>query len=56
MYFAVASYRIGAIELLRARGVSCEIRQQLGGWMTRTAALGYLQLNPEAQFGLLQSL
>ena len=54
--FGTHSYRIGAIELLRVRGVPCELRQQLGGWMSRTAALGYLQLNPGAQFGLLQSL
>ena len=54
--FGTHSFRIGAIELLRARGVPSELRKQLGGWMSRTAALGYLQLSPSAQLDILQAL
>ena len=54
--YGTHSFRIGAIELLRARGVPSELHRQLGGWMSRTAALGYLQLSPSAQLDVLQSL
>ena len=51
--FGTHSLRIGAMELLRKRGVPAEIRQQLGGWMSAAAALGYLQLPVTAQFNML---
>ena len=54
--YGTHSFRIGAVELLRKRGVPSELRRQLGGWMSRTAALGYLQLSPSAQLDVLQSL
>ena len=40
--FGTQSFRVGAVELLRRKGVPAEIRQQLGGWMPTSAALGYL--------------
>ena len=54
--FGTHSLRIGAMELLRSRGVPAEIRQQLGGWMSATSALGYLQLPVAAQFGMLRRI
>ena len=51
--FGTHSLRIGAMELLRSKGVPAEIRQQLGGWMSAAAALGYLQLPVTAQFNML---
>ena len=51
--FGTHSLRIGAMELLRSKGVPAEIRQQLGGWMSAVAALGYLQLPVTAQFNML---
>ena len=50
------SNRIGAIELLRKRGVPKELRQQMGDWMSKAVALRYLQLHPEAQFNILDSV
>ena len=55
-HFGTHSLRIGAIELLRAKGVPAEIRQQLGGWMSAASALGYLQLPVEAQFNMLRRI
>ena len=55
-HFGTHSLRIGAMELLRSRGVPAEIRQQLGGWMSATSALGYLQLPVAAQFGVLRRI
>lgn len=54
--FGTHSARIGAIEALRAKGVPAELRQQLGGWLSSAAALGYLQLTPAAQFNLLEGI
>ena len=54
--FGTHSLRVGAMELLRSRGVPAEIRQQLGGWMSATSALGYLQLPVAAQFGMLRRI
>ena len=54
MMFGTHSPRIGTTEELRRCGVSSEMRQQLGAWMTQSVALSYLQLNPSAQFDLLK--
>ena len=54
--FGTHCLRVGAIELLRQKGVPAELRQQLGGWMSASSALGYLQLPVGAQFDLLQSI
>ena len=54
--FGTHSLRVGAMELLRRRGVPAEIRQQLGGWMSAASALGYLQLPVAAQFGMLRRI
>ena len=54
MMFGTHSPRIGSNEELRKCGVSAEMRQQLGGWMSQSVALSYLQLHPSAQFDLLQ--
>ena len=56
MMFGTHSPRIGTTEELRRCGVSAEMRQQLGGWMTQSVALSYLQLNPSAQFDLLKAI
>ena len=48
--------KIGALERLRSRSVPAELRQQLGGWMSQTVALKYMQLAPAAQFDILGSL
>ena len=50
------SIKIGALERLRSRSVPAELRQQLGGWMSQTVALNYMQLAPAAQFDILGSL
>jgi len=52
--YGTHSLRVGAIELLRRKGVSAELRQQLGGWMSASCALGYLQLPVSAQFNVLR--
>jgi hypothetical protein len=52
--FGTHSLRIGAIELLRQKGVPAAVRQQLGGWMSAISAIGYLQLPVGAQFNLLR--
>ena len=54
--FGTHSPRIGAMEELRKCGVPAELRQQLGAWMSQTVALSYLQLNPAAQFDVLNSI
>ena len=54
--FGTHSLRVGAIELLRSRGVPAETRQQLGGWMSATSAIGYLQLPVTAQFNMLRKI
>ena len=54
--YGTHSLRIGAMELVRSRGVPAEIRQQLGGWMSATSALGYLQLPVTAQFSMLRRI
>jgi hypothetical protein len=54
--FGTHSLRTGAIEILRQKGVPAEIRQQLGGWMSASSALGYLQLPVGAQFNLLKRI
>ena len=54
--FGTHSLKIGAIELLRSRGVGNELRQQLGGWMSSSVALRYLQLTPSIQFDILKSM
>ena len=54
--YGTHSLKIGAIELLRSRGVGQELRQQLGGWMSSTVALRYLQLTPSIQFDILKSM
>ena len=56
MKFGTHSPRIGALEALRQAGVSSELRQQLGGWMSETVALTYLQLNPNAQFEIIHDI
>ena len=54
--FGTHSLKIGAVEVLRARGASAELRQQLGGWMSASVALRYLQLSPGSQFDVLYKL
>ena len=54
--FGTHSPRIGAMEELRKCGVPSELRQQLGAWMSQAVALSYLQLNPSAQFDVLDSI
>ena len=54
--FGTHSPRIGGIEELRKCGVPAELRQQMGAWMSRDVALTYLQLNPKAQFDILQKM
>ena len=54
--FGTHSLRIGAVEYLRSVGVSSELRQQLGGWMSASSALGYLQLPISAQFNILNNI
>ena len=54
--YGTHSLKIGAVELLRSRGVGQELRQQLGGWMSSAVALKYLQLNPGIQFDILKAL
>ena len=54
--FGTHSPRIGTVEELRKCGVPSELRQQLGAWMSRTVALSYMQLNPSAQFDILNVL
>ena len=56
MEFGTHSPRIGALEALRQAGVPAELRQQLGGWMSETVALTYLQLNPGAQFEIVRHI
>ena len=55
-HYGTHSMRIGAVEYLRSVGVSAEIRQQLGGWMSASSALGYLQLPVSAQFNILNNI
>ena len=55
-HFGTHSLRVGAVELLRSKGVPAETRQQLGGWMSAASALGYLQLPVAAQFNLLRRI
>jgi len=54
--FGTHSLRLGAMELLRQKGVPAHIRQLLGGWMSAASALGYLQLPVGAQFNLLRRI
>jgi len=54
--FGTHCIRVGAIEILRQRGVPADLRQQLGGWMSAASALGYLQLPVNAQFNLLRTI
>ena len=54
--FGTHGMRIAGLEVLRRQGVSAEIRQQIGDWMSAPVALQYLQLPPSAQFDLLQSI
>ena len=54
--FGTHSPRIGAMEELRKCGVPAELRQQMGAWMSKEVALTYLQLNPNAQFDILQAM
>ena len=54
--YGTHSLRIGAVEYLRSVGVSAEVRQQLGGWMSASSALGYLQLPISAQFNILNTI
>ena len=55
-HYGTHSLRIGAVEHLRSLGISAEMRQQLGGWMSASAALGYLQLPVSAQFNILNNI
>ena len=48
--------KIGSIEYLGSKGVPEELRRQLGGWMSETVALTYLQLNPNAQFEIIHDI
>ena len=54
--FGTHSFRIAAIELLRKNGVSAELRQQMGDWMSSKVALRYLQLDAAAQFEILEQI
>ena len=54
--YGTHSLRVGAIELLRSKGVPAETRQQLGGWISATSAIGYLQLPVTAQFNILRKI
>ena len=54
--YGTHSLRIGAVELLRSKGVPAETRQQLGGWISATSAIGYLQLPVTAQFNILRKI
>ena len=54
--FGTHSPRIGSVEELRKCGVSAELRRQLGGWMSQAVALSYMQLDPKAQFDVLEQL
>ena len=54
--FGTHSLRIAAVEFLRAKGVPADLRQQLGGWMSSSSALRYLQLPVNAQFSILQRI
>ena len=55
-HYGTHSMRIGAVEYLRSVGVPAEVRQQLGGWMSASSALGYLQLPVSAQFNILNNI
>ena len=55
-HYGTHSPRLGAMELLRKHGVSKELRQQMGQWMSEKVALSYLQMSPGAQFDILQSI
>ena len=54
--FGTHGPRLGSMEELRKCGVPAELRQQLGAWMSQSVALSYLQLNPSAQFDVLDSI
>ena len=54
--YGTHSFRVGAVEFLRRKGVPAEARQQLGGWMSADTALGYLQLPVSAQFNVLRKI
>ena len=54
--FGAHSLRIGVTTHLARRGVSAELRQQLGEWMSRETSLRYLQLAPQAQFEVLSRM
>lgn len=54
--YGTHSFRIAAMELLRKRGVSAELRQQMGDWMSPKVALRYLQLDATAQFDILEQI
>ena len=55
-YYGTHSPRIGTVEELRKCGVSSEMRQQLGAWMSKSVALSYMQLSPSAQFDILRTM
>ena len=54
--FGTHGPRIGSIEELRKCGVSAELRQQLGDWMSQAVALSYMQLDHKAQFDVLERI
>ena len=54
--FGTHSPRIGSVEELRKCGVPAELRQQLGGWMSHSVALSYMQLDHKAQFDVLEQI
>ena len=54
--YGTHSFRLAAMELLRKRGASAELRQQMGDWMSPKVALRYLQLDATAQFDILEQI
>ena len=54
--YGTHSLRVGAVEFLRQKGVPAELRQQLGGWLSATSALGYMQLPVSDQFSILRGI
>ena len=52
--FGTHSFRLAAMEMMRKRGMSAELRQQMGDWMSEQVALRYLQLDTRAQFNIIE--
>ena len=42
--------RVGGSNHMRRVGISNDVHKRMGGWMTLTAAQGYMALSPEEQF------